>query len=280
MKTTALFLALLAMITLSTMAAFATPIKCAGCKTEYFLMDHLKGPFNQATGSALQPGKIGNKKAVQLLADGKIQFAFTCKPHQKLAKKFNLPADKTADWVSTAIARDPIVVVINPDCGIDNLTVDQLKLVFSGQVNNWSELGGNDLAVQVAHLDDSVESGIITVFKETTVGKKGKLHPQAKAMGSPNQLGNFAKSKPGTITFMGLNSYKDSYGKIVAIDSVLPEKDMIVQGAYPLAVTYHLVTHKGDNPGNQFLEYLGTPEGMALINEVMVAIPQREIQVP
>lgn len=278
-KTTLLFLLSFTLFSIS-LALAGEPVKCAGCKTEFFLIDHLKAPCAATTGMNLLPGKSGNKKAVKLMAEGKIQFAFTCKPHQKLAKKFSLPSEKTADWVSTAIARDPIVVVANAQNGIENLTNDELQMIFTGQIKNWTELGGNDLPVQVAYLDDSVESGVVTVFKEKVLAAKEMLTPLAKKMPSPNQLGNFTNATPGTITFMGLNSYKNNYGQLLAVNSVLPEKDMIVQGAYPLAVTYHLVTHRGDNAGSQFLHYLGTPAGVKAINEVMVAIPQQEIAVP
>ncbi len=279
LKTLALILVLMTMIT-TTAAMSAAPIKCAGCKTEYYLINHLKGPFAEATGINLLPGQLGNKKAVNIMLSGKIDFAFTCKSHQKLAKKFNLPADKISDWVSTSVARDPIVVVVNQLNDIDNLTIEELKKVFSGEIKSWADLGGRDHPVQVTYLAETVESGVVTVFKETTVGKNSSLQPSAKKMDSPNQLGNYTKSHPGAITFMGLNSYKKVYGKVLAVNSVLPEKDMIIQGAYPLAVTYYLVTREGDNPGSKFLEYLGTPEGQELIDQVMVAIPQKKVMVP
>ncbi len=274
-------LVILFLLTACTTFALANdPIKCAGCKTEHFLMNHLNGPFTEATGGELLTGKCGNKSAIQLMATGKIDFAYTCKPHHKLVKKFKISPELTADWVTTTIARDPIIIIVNQRTEIENLTVEELKSVFSGKIKNWSELGGKNYPVQLAYLDDTVESGVVTVFKETTMGKDGTLYSDAKKLGSPDQLGAFTKSRPGTVTFMSMNSYKKEYGTIVAIDGVLPENEKIVQGLYPLAVTYHLVTHKGDNPSNDFLKYLGTPAGVEHINEVMVALPQKEIMVP
>jgi len=193
------------------------------------------------------PGKTGNKKAIMLLADGKLAFAYTCKPHAKLAKKFQLDPATTGNWVTTEIARDPVVVVVNPSCGVTNLSVDQLKAVFSGQVANWKEVGGADLPVVTAYLDDTVESGIVTVFKEVTVGAKSSLAADAKRFPSPSQLGHLVASEAGAVTFMGLNTYSDGYGQIVSV---------------------------AGGEAEQFLEFVFSARGAALIEEMMVSVPR------
>lgn len=253
------------------------PAKSAGCKTEHFLVTHLAGPFEAATGQKILPGPTGNKKAILLFADGKLDFAYTCKPHGKLAKKFQIDPAKTVNWQSTVIARDPIVVVAHPGTGITDLSMDQLKAVFGGQVANWSEVGGADVAVTTSYMDKTVDSGVVTVFKEVTVGKDGALDPNAKTLAGPSQLGNFTKSTAGAVTFMGLNSYEPAFGTIVSVNGVAPEKEFIVQGAYPLAVTYHVVYDKTvDGTAQAFLSFCGSAEGQALIDEIMVAIPPKD----
>ncbi|MBU8870156.1 MAG: substrate-binding domain-containing protein [Gemmatimonadales bacterium] len=259
----------------------ADPVRCAGCKTEHFLIQHLAAPYEALSGVKLLPGGSGNKKAILLFVDGKINFAYTCKPHVKLAKKFKLDPAATANWVSTAIAKDPIVVVANSGCGITDLTLDQLKGIFSGSIQNWNEVGGADLPIIVAHLDDSVESGVVTVFKETTVGAKANLNPLAKKLKSPPQLGSFAKATAGATTFMGLNSYEDKFGTLVSINGANPDVANVVNGSYPLSVTYHVVydpTQSSEAEG--FLGFCATQQGQDLINEMMVAIPQKNVVLP
>ncbi len=273
-STTLTFLVAVTLMLCVGVAAAAGPARSAGCKTEHFLITHLAGPFEASTGQKIIPGPTGNKKAIMLFADGKLDFAYTCKHHSKLAKKFQIDAAVTTNWVSTVIARDPIVVVANPGVGIDNLTLDQLKAVFAGEVTNWSEVGGSSVAVATAYMGKSVESGVVTVFKETTIGKNGTLDPTGKTLPGPGPLGNYTATTPGGVTFMALNSYKPAYGQIVAIDGVTPEKEFIVQGVYPLSVTYHIVYNRENGAVAQaFLGYLGTAAGQALIDEVMVAIP-------
>ncbi len=128
-------------------AAKKTSVGCAGCKTEYFLIKHIADHFGESSDMQSKPGKTGNKKAVMLFAEGKVDFAFTCKPHWKLAAKFKLDAEKTKNWASVTIARDPIIIVVNEKSGIQELSLDQAKQVFSGKVTNWKDVSGNDLVV-------------------------------------------------------------------------------------------------------------------------------------
>lgn len=262
------------------LAAQDEAVRCAGCKTEHFLIQHVAGPFTAATGVNLLPGGAGNKMAVTLFAEGKIDFAYTCKPHQKLAKKFGLDPAVTGTWVSTAIARDPIAVVANPDCGVTGLTVEQLSGIFTGRISNWSEVGGPDLRIVVAYMDEAVESGIVTVFKETTAGEDVPLHKMAKTLKAPDQLGTFVQTTSGGVTFLAMNSYLPEYGALLAVDGVAATHETVIAGSYPLSVTYHIL-HDSARPsaGKALLGFLATPEGTALIDEMMVALPQKDIVV-
>jgi len=263
---------LLLMVSGSALAG--SPAHSAGCKTEHFLITHLAGPYEAATGQTILPGSTGNKKAIHLFAEGKLDFAYTCKPHEVLARKFQIDPPAAADWASVIIARDPIIVVAHPSDGVENLTLAQLKALFAGDITNWSDVGGSDLAVTTSYLDETVESGVVTVFKETTIGAGGNLDPSAKTLPSPKQVGYYTKSTPGAVSFMALNSYKPEFGQIISVDGVAPDKELIAQGEYPLSVTYYVVYDRNKaDVATSFLGFVGSSEGQALINEVMVAIP-------
>ena len=261
--------------------ARAQPVRCAGCKTEYFLIQHLAAPYKAVSGVEILPGKSGNKVAIKLLAKGTINFAFTCHPHGKLAGKLDLDPAVTANWVSTAIAKDPIVVVAHPGCGVTDLSLEQLRRVFSGAVRNWSEVGGADRAITVGYLDESVASGVVTVFQETALGPVAEFPPQARKAPSPTRLGSFTKGTPGAVSFMGLNSYDERCGTLISIDGVSPETANVVNGSYPLSVTYYLAYDPTrSNEAEGFLAFCATGQGQDLINEIMVAIPQKNIVIP
>ena len=295
MKTLYVSIVILFLSWYNTAISAETKLKAAGCKTEAILIDELCRNYS---GAKIKPARTGNKKALILFAKGKIDFAFTCKPVSKLIKKFKINPAKTKDWKCIAFARDPIVVVINPDTGISDLSLSTLSKIFTGNITNWKELGGNDIPVEIGYMDSKkVETGNNTVFKECTLQKyvtpAGKIsntpnqNPNLKAdftkkaiiLDSPAKLGNFVAVTPGGIAFMGLNSYKSKYGIALKVDGIEPTLATVRSGEYPMAVTYHLIySTSGPEAVKQFITYALSPEGQTITARNFVSIEAKEIQ--
>lgn len=250
-------------------ASFAadTSLKTAGCKTEAFLLKDLSSSYKNKSGKTVLVGGIGNKKAVELLQNGKIDFAFTCKPIEKLSGKLNLDQNQVGDWKSIPVAIDPIVIVANPDVGVSSLTTGQLIEIFSGTIDNWKVIGGNDLPVKAAYMDPELESGIVMLFKELVLAEKTFSENAVIAVG-PEALVNFAAINPGGVTFVGHNSYKEGFVKILAVDGVMPTEKNISNGDYKLAATYYLTLDgKENNQVSGFMEYIFSEDGQKAIRQ-------------
>jgi len=250
-----------------------TIIKGAGCKTEYFLLKDLAEAYKATTGNKLQLGNTGNKKAVNLMLEGKIDFTFTCKPIGKLTKGLKLNPNDVASWKSVAIAKDPIIIVSNPENGLQNLTKEQLTQLFQGKFSNWKELGGNDIPIELAYLSQNMESGVVLLFKEFTVGNNGNLAKKAMVADSPSKLGNFVSVTPGGVTYMAYNSYKEKYGQILQIDGITPTRENILNGAYGLAATYYLTLDGRMNSAvSDFVKFTTSPEGEKAIETNFISV--------
>ncbi|PIE74515.1 MAG: hypothetical protein CSA18_04685 [Deltaproteobacteria bacterium] len=211
-----------------------------GCKTEYYLIKDLLSAYDsqrKVQDSESKALKIGNKKAVNLLLQKKIDFAFTCKPIQKLAKKLNLNEVEISTWESIPIAKDPIVIVSNTKNGVDNISKEQLADIFQRKIKNWKTLGGKKLKIRSFYLSPKVQSGILPLFEEF-IG--AKLSKHSKTKNKPSALGELVSKIPGSITFMAFNSYREDYGKLLSIDGVKPSTKTILSGEYPLSTTYYL----------------------------------------
>ena len=128
-------------------AAEQVVLHAAGCKTEYFLLQELAAAYTAKSKTTLQLGNTGNKKAVDLLMENKIDFTFTCKTISQLTKGLKLDQNAVSGWTSIAIAKDPMVVVANRQNGVTGLTTAQLTTIFQGKIANWQEVGGSDLPV-------------------------------------------------------------------------------------------------------------------------------------
>lgn len=246
--------------------ASGSQIKSAGCKTEFFLLKELAQEYQKKTGTKLRTAKTGNKKAIELMLAGDVDFAFTCKPLAKLSKKLNLEQGRIAAWKSIPIAKDPIIIVSNVKNGVEDLSIEELTAIFNGKASNWSTFGGANLPIRVAYFDPSLESGSTLLFKEFTVGIDGELIADAKLLEGPTMLGNYVARTAGGVTFMPLNSYQEEYGEVIAISGVKPSQQTVKDGSYSLTATYHLTVESGKNEAiDEFISYCMSPEGQRII---------------
>lgn len=258
--------------------AFAEPIKGAGCKTEFFLIQDLARGFKGKTGQTIIPQKTGNKVAIKLLTAKHIDLAFTCKPQEKLVKKFKISEETASNWESIIIANDPIIVLVHRDNTLISLTLEQLSGIFSGAITNWKDVGGIDAPVQVAYLNKTVESGVLTLFQELVPGTgKGKidqvtLRKDAFMAAGPKQLGAYVAQNKGGISFMALSSFRRRYGSMVNINGIPPNRETIKEGLYPLSVTYHIIYDKRNAERLEpFFDYIKSEEGISIIDQGFIS---------
>ena len=248
-------------------------VKGAGCKTEFFLLKDLTEAYKSKTGNKLLIGSTGNKDAVNLMLEGKIDFTFTCKPIKKLTKGLKLNPNDVASWKSIAIAKDPIVIVSNPVNGVQNLTKEQLTQLFQGKFGNWKELGGNDIPIELAYLAQDMESGVVLLFKEFTVSNKGNLTENAMIADGPSKLGHYVSATPGGVTFMAYNSYKRKFGQILQINGITPTRESILNGAHGLAATYYLTLDgRMNSVVADFVKFSTSSEGKEAIEKNFIPV--------
>jgi phosphate transport system substrate-binding protein len=248
----------------------ADSLKSAGCKTEIFLLKDIAEAYKAETGKSIRLGGTGNKKAVNLLLEEKVDFAFTCKPIDKIAKGMKLKDQQVASWQSIAIAKDPIVIIANSSNGVTNITQDELTKIFQGQITNWKELGGNDLPVLPAYLSEYLESGLVLLFKEFT---KAELTDQAMKAKAPNMLGNYTSVTPGAIGFLNYNTYQEKYGVIMQVNGIAPTDENILNGTYPLTATYFLTIDDRNNQAvAEFVDFTKSAAGKNAIKRNYIPI--------
>lgn len=245
-------------------------LKSAGCKTEYFCIKDLAEAYETRTGVSIDMGRTGNKKAIFLLLDKELDFAFTCKPLEKLAKSFKLEQEKIVGWKTIPIAKDPLILLSNEKNGVENLSSAQIVDIFTGKIKNWKEVGGADLPITLAIIDPKLESGMPTVFKECLECLDKEFDKDAKPLPGPAELGNFVSSTPGGITFVNFISYKKELGTLVKINGVEPNGETIKNNTYLLSVTYNLIFDPSHKPVADFVDFCLSEEGQKAISKNFV----------
>jgi phosphate transport system substrate-binding protein len=160
------------------------------------------------------------------------------------------------------IAIDGIAVVVNPANGVTEITSEDLKKVYTGEITNWSELGGDDQPIVVIGREAS--SGTRGAFEELL-----GIEDQCKYAQELNETGavkTAVASTPAAIGYVSLEALDDT---VVAlkVDGAAATEDEIKAGNYPLSRPFLMVTAEGElRPEVQaFLDFVLGEEGQAIV---------------
>ena len=177
--------------------------------------------------------------------------------------------EKANGLKETIVAYDGIVVVTHPSNKVKDLTMEQVKQIFTGEVTNWKELGGDDMEIVVVSREDG--SGSRDAFQEIVDYSSGELVRSAIiASGNGNIKTTVAMNKHavGFISF----EYIDESISTVDINGVEATAENVLQQTYSLSRPF-LFVYKEEHlstEGQQFIEYILSPKGQNIVSEAGV----------
>src|SRR5262245_53654483 len=188
----------------------------------------------------------------------------------KPAEKEKLRDRYNSLGVEIAVARDGLAVYVNESSPLTEISMDQLKQIFTGKVTNWKALGGPDANIIVYSRENS--SGTYVFFKETVL-TGADFTPRAQTMpGTAAVVNAVAKEKFG-IGYGGaayakgikiLNVKKDP-----ASAAITPSKATVLNGTYPLArPLFFYLRAKPTGEIKSFIDWVLTAEGQAIVEKV------------
>ncbi len=179
--------------------------------------------------------------------------------------------------VEFVVARDAIAVVVNPNNPVDELSIDQISAIYSGAINNWSEVGGEDRPI--VRLSRETNSGTHVYFLEQVLRKGNKQDKTLFSMDTlllPSSEGISAeiRQNPNAIGYDGLGYVTDDM-KVIAVARdpqgpfVLPSAETVNSGQYPIARDLYMYT-AGEPTGEvlAYLEWIMTPEAQAIVTDL------------
>jgi len=212
----------------------------------------------------------GTGTGVAGLKDGSADLAAASRPikqseYESLAALGDL-RDANAEQV---IAIDGLAIIVHPDNPVEAISVEQVARLFSGEIGNWRELGGNDLRVEVHARDD--QSGTYDTFKELVLGTQGRtLSTAAARYESNDQLSGTVSRRPGAIGFVGLASIGNARALAIADgDSLpmLPTNASVATEDYPLSrrLFFYASPRLQSQWTRDYLAFVHGPAGQAIV---------------
>ena len=142
--------------------------------------------------------------------------------------------------VGTVLAYDGIAVIVNPENTVADLTIEQIASIFTGEVTNWSELGGIDAEIVLIGRDAS--SGTRSGFEEI-VGVEDACQYRQELTSNGDVLTTVA-GNPAAIGYASVATVKDTV-KALKVDGVAPTNDTVKDGSYAIQRPFVLVTKEG-----------------------------------
>ena len=151
-----------------------------------------------------------------------------------------LKDDEKNDVDGTTVALDGIAIIVNKDSKVEDLTVDQLKQMFTGEITNWSEVGGAD--AEIVLVGREAGSGTRSGFEELTeTVDKCKYRQELTSTGD---VITAVAQNPDAIGYASLASVKDSV-KALKVAGVTPTEETVKDGTYLIQRPFVLVTKEG-----------------------------------
>lgn len=114
-------------------------------------------------------GAPGSGAGIRMLNDGQIAFAQSSRP--VMDEEYQQAQNRGAALKQIAVAIDGLAVAVNPSLNIPGLTIDQLKGIYTGQINNWNQVGGPNLAITPISRD-AKSGGTVELFIEQVLNQQ------------------------------------------------------------------------------------------------------------
>jgi phosphate transport system substrate-binding protein len=177
----------------------------------------------------------------------------------------NLSASQKSQYPNlkaVPIAVDGIAIIVNPQNNISNLTLNQTRDIFTGNVTNWNQVGGSDAKINVVNREEGsgTRDGI-----QKIVLKGGNFSTGGITQSSTGAVRSYVAGDPNAIGYISYAEVDNSV-KALNINSVAPTYDTIANGTYPVQ-RYFLFVTNGDPTGNAkaFIDFTLSPAGQAIL---------------
>jgi phosphate transport system substrate-binding protein len=251
---------LLALISCPVNALTLTWSGC-GVAREAFMMD-LAMAYEKKTGVKIEIEGGGDTHGIQRISKQQVDFAGTC--------RFRVDEDNISKSLIkfNPIAWDALVVVVHKSNPVESLTLEQVRDIYTGNIKNWSVLGGEDKPLELLARRGKI-SGVGHTVRKLLFNDHNMDFDASEFYKSSAPLEMAVEQNPNAIAITGVSGARKRDFKILSLEGKEPSIENIQSGQYLLYRPLYILTHRHNENLREikkFISFAHTREGRDIIH--------------
>ena len=218
----------------------------------------------QSPGTTFDIAAEGSTTGIAAIIDGTAQIGMSsreAKPAEIAAAK-----SKGVEMKSTTVAFDGLGVIVNSENPITNLTKKQIEQIFTGEISDWSAVGGKGGKISIYTRNTS--SGTYSDWKELAMNKRDYA-PSAQKMAGHEQIAAEVGKNANGIGYVGLAYMKAPGTKVISVDGATPSGDAVRNSQWPYArPTFYYTNGEPTGPAKEFVDFTLSESGQKIVDRV------------
>jgi phosphate transport system substrate-binding protein len=215
-------------------------------------------------GVSFEIAAEGSTTGIAAIIDGTAQIGMSSR--RAKGPEMSGGAAKGVTLKPTIVCYDGIAVVVNANSPLKDLTKRQVEQIFTGDVADWSAVGGSPGKISV--YTRNTASGTYSDFKDLAMNKREYAGSSQKMAGNEQIVAEVAKN-PNGIGYVGL-AYTTGEGiKVVSIEGGFPNKESVLAKKYPYArPTFYYTNGEPTGEAAKFIEFTHSEVGQKIVEKV------------
>ncbi|MEI4770291.1 phosphate ABC transporter substrate-binding protein [Psychrobacillus sp. FJAT-51614] len=222
------------------------------------LAEKLAAKYSETNDTRIEINQIGSSAGITNAISGVSEIGMSSR---------DLKEEEKANGLNeVVIAYDGIVVVTHPSNKVKDLTIEQIKQIFTGEVTNWNELGGDDMEIVVVSREDG--SGSRDAFQEIVDYSSGELVRSSIIASGNGNIKTTVSNNKHAVGFISFE-YIDESISTIDINGVEATAENVLQGKYSLSRPFLFVYKDGQltDAGQRFIDFILSEDGQLIAAE-------------
>ena len=214
------------------------------------------------------------------LINGEVDLIVVTEPSED---ELALAKEKEVELEIIPVIKDGFVFYVNGNNVVDNLTIEQIQKIYTGEITNWSQVGGENIEIKAYQRPENSgsQTGMLSLVMKD---KKMMEAPKENLVETMSEIINFVSDFDNGQNAIGYSYYyyaRTMYTdidesvangiKLLKVNDVEPNNDTIKSGEYPLTTSYYIVINKNEPEGSntrKLVEAMLSERGQAVAESV------------